>query len=110
MWIDGEVCDLFDLLFFDLYKKYIIEVVVDCFKVCDDMVLCLVELFEMVFSFVGGNVVVVDMDDKDVEEIVFFVNFVCLYCGYSISELELCLFLFNNLVGVCFICDGLGIR
>lgn len=88
MCIDGEVCDLLDLLLLDLYKKYIIEVVVDCFKVCDDMVFWLFELFEMVFSFVGGNVVVVDMDDKDVEEIVFLVNFVCLYCGYSISEFE----------------------
>lgn len=49
------------------------------------------------------------MDELDIFEIIFLVNFVCLYCGYSISEFELCLFLFNNLVGVCGICDGLGI-
>lgn len=35
--IDGDVCDLLDLFELDLYKKYIIEVVIDCFKVCDDL-------------------------------------------------------------------------
>lgn len=103
------MCDFLDLLEFDFYKKYMIEVVVDCFKVCEDMVLRFLELFEIVLSLVNGNVVVVDMDDKDVEEIIFFVNFVCLYCGYSLSEFEFCLFFFNNFVGVCLICDGLGI-
>lgn len=64
----------------------------------------------MVLELFGGMVVVVDMDDEKVEEFLFFVNFVCLICGYSMCELELCLFLFNNLVGVCLICDGFGVQ
>lgn len=83
---------------------------VDCFKVCEDIKMCLVELFEMVLDLFGLIVVIVDMDDFNVEELIFFFFFVCLYCGYLLYELEFCLFLFNNFVGVCLICDGLGVE
>lgn len=36
--------------------------------------------------------------------------YVCFYCGFIVGELELCLFLFNVLFGVCFDCDGLGVK
>lgn len=50
-----------------------------------------------------------DMDDSKAEELLFFVNFVCLICGYSMRELESRLFSFNNSAGVCSICDGFGV-
>ncbi|HAG28050.1 MAG TPA: excinuclease ABC subunit UvrA, partial [Alteromonas macleodii] len=68
--IDGEVCDLSDPPPLDLHKKHTIEVVVDRFKVRDDMALRLAESFETALSLAGGNAVVADMDDKDAEEIV----------------------------------------
>lgn len=55
----------------------------------------------MVFEFLSGIVYVVVMDDFFSEDMLFLVNFVCLICGYVMGEFELCLFLFNNLVGVC---------
>ena len=108
--IDGEVCDLSDPPPLDLHKKHTIEVVVDRFKVRDDMALRLAESFETALSLAGGNAVVADMADKDAEEIVFSANFACPHCGYSISELEPRLFSFNNPAGACPTCDGLGTR
>ena len=108
--IDGEVCDLSDPPTLDLHKKHTIEVVVDRFKVRDDMALRLSESFETALSLAGGNAVVADMDDKDAEEIVFSANFACPHCGYSLSELEPRLFSFNNPAGACPTCDGLGTR
>lgn len=108
--IDGEVCDLSDPPPLDLHKKHTIEVVVDRFKVRDDMALRLAESFETALSLAGGNAVVADMDDRDAEEIVFSANFACPHCGYSISELEPRLFSFNNPAGACPTCDGLGTR
>ena len=108
--IDGDVCDLSDPPPLDLHKKHTIEVVVDRFKVRDDMALRLSESFETALSLAGGNAVVADMDDKYAEEIVFSANFACPHCGYSLSELEPRLFSFNNPAGACPTCDGLGTR
>ena len=108
--IDGDVCDLSDPPPLDLHKKHTIEVVVDRFKVRDDLALRLSESFETALTLAGGNALVADMDNSDAEEIVFSANFACPHCGYSISELEPRLFSFNNPAGACPTCDGLGTR
>ena len=108
--IDGEVCDLSDPPELDLRKKHTIEVVVDRFKVRDDLQLRLAESFETALELAGGNAKVAFMDDPDVEEIMFSANFACPHCGYSLSELEPRLFSFNNPAGACPTCDGLGTR
>ena len=84
--------------------------VVDRFKVRDDLALRLSESFETALALAGGNALVADMDNSDAEEIVFSANFACPHCGYSISELEPRLFSFNNPAGACPTCDGLGTR
>ena len=43
-------------------------------------------------------------------DLVFSANFACPVCGYSIEELEPRLFSFNNPVGACGTCDGLGVE
>ncbi|MCU7554710.1 excinuclease ABC subunit UvrA [Alteromonas sp. ASW11-19] len=108
--IDGEVCDLSDPPPLDLHKKHSIEVVIDRFKVREDLALRLSESFETALHLSGGNAIIADMDDKDAEEIVFSANFACPHCGYSISELEPRMFSFNNPAGACPTCDGLGTR
>ena len=108
--IDGEVCDLSDPPELDLHKKHTIEVVVDRFKVREDLALRLSESFETALELAGGNAVIADMDNPDAEEIVFSANFACPHCGYSLSELEPRLFSFNNPAGACPTCDGLGTR
>ena len=108
--IDGEVCDLSDPPELDLHKKHTIEVVVDRFKVRDDLQLRLAESFETALELSGGNAKIADMDDPNAPETVFSANFACPHCGYSLSELEPRLFSFNNPAGACPTCDGLGTR
>jgi excinuclease ABC subunit A len=108
--IDGDVCDLSDPPPLDLHKKHTIEVVVDRFKVRDDLQLRLAESFETAINLSGGNAKIAYMDEPDKEEIIFSANFACPHCGYSIAELEPRLFSFNNPAGACQTCDGLGTR
>ncbi len=107
--IDGETCDLSDPPTLELHKKHTIEVVVDRFKVRDDLKQRLAESFETTLELSGGIAVVAPMDGDD-EEIVFSANFSCPHCGYSMEELEPRLFSFNNPAGACPTCDGLGVQ
>lgn len=108
--IDGEVCDLSDPPTLELQKKHTIEVVVDRFKVRDDLQLRLAESFETALTLSGGLVYVADMDDASAHPLIFSANFACPECGYSLSELEPRLFSFNNPAGACPTCDGLGVQ
>lgn len=108
--IDGEVCDLSDPPELDLHKKHTIEVVVDRFKVREDLKLRLAESFETALQLSGGTATVAFMDEADKQPLVFSANFACPHCGYSMAELEPRLFSFNNPAGACQTCDGLGTR
>lgn len=108
--IDGEVCDLSDPPTLELQKKHTIEVVIDRFKVRDDLAQRLAESFETALELSGGTAVISDMDDSSAEDMVFSANFACPICGYSMSELEPRLFSFNNPAGACPACDGLGVQ
>ncbi len=108
--IDGEVCDLSDPPKLELQKKHSIEVVVDRFKVRDDLQQRLAESFETALELSGGTAIVADMDDASVPEMLFSANFACPVCGYSMRELEPRMFSFNNPAGACPTCDGLGVQ
>ncbi|CZF78487.1 excinuclease ABC subunit UvrA [Grimontia marina] len=107
--IDGEVCDLSDPPTLELHKKHTIEVVVDRFKVRDDLQQRLAESFETAIELTGGTAVVSFMDG-DGDDLIFSANFACPHCGYSMQELEPRLFSFNNPAGACATCDGLGVQ
>ncbi|MDD9157391.1 excinuclease ABC subunit UvrA [Aliivibrio sp. S4TY2] len=108
--IDGEVCDLSDPPTLELHKKHTIEVVVDRFKVREDLKQRLAESFETALELTGGIAVIDYMDDNKDEPLIFSANFACPHCGYSMSELEPRLFSFNNPAGACGTCDGLGVQ
>ena len=105
--IDGELCELDDPPPLALRKKHTIEVVIDRFKVRDDLAQRLSESFENALNLSDGLVSVASMDQSFPEQ-VFSSKFACTACGYSLSELEPRLFSFNNPVGACPDCDGLG--
>ena len=107
--IDGEICDLSDPPTLELHKKHTIEVVVDRFKVRDDLKQRLAESVETTLSLSNGSAVVAFMDNDQPEQL-FSANFACPHCGYSIAELEPRIFSFNNPAGACTTCDGLGIE
>ncbi len=108
--IDGEIWELDDAPDLDLRKKHTIEAVVDRFKVKEGLRLRLTESFETALRMAEGVALVAWMDEPERNELVFSANFACPACGHSIEELEPRLFSFNNPVGACEICDGLGVK
>ncbi len=109
--IDGIVADLDHPPDLDKNKKHTIEAVVDRLRVRPDAQQRLAESFETALDLAEGVATVSFIDDDvDGEDLVFSSRFACPQCGYSISELEPRLFSFNNPVGACKECDGLGVK
>ncbi|MBL4763319.1 MAG: excinuclease ABC subunit UvrA [Gammaproteobacteria bacterium] len=107
--IDGHIVELDNPPELDLRKNHSIDVVVDRFKVRDDMKLRLAESFETATNLSGGLAVIAPMEGTS-DDIIFSANFACPHCGYSIAELEPRLFSFNSPAGACPDCDGLGVK
>ncbi|MEE7627892.1 excinuclease ABC subunit UvrA [Methylobacter sp. Wu8] len=106
--IDGTVYDLDEPPVLDLKKKHTIEVIVDRFKIRDDIALRLSESFETALRIADGIAIAACIDDAT--ELMFSERYACPHCGYSLSELEPRIFSFNNPKGACTSCDGLGVR
>jgi excinuclease ABC subunit A len=107
--IDGEICELDSPPKLALRQKHSIDVVVDRFKIRPDIAQRLSESFENALNLADGIALVASLDDS-FEPIVFSSKFACPECGYSLSELEPRLFSFNNPMGACPSCDGLGVN
>ncbi|SFV89254.1 Excinuclease ABC subunit A [hydrothermal vent metagenome] len=109
--IDGEVLYLDDMEELNGKKKHTIEIVIDRIKVRDDIASRLSESLETALNLSAGLVCVAPIDaESKQEELVFSAKFSCTECGYSLTELEPRLFSFNNPVGACQSCDGLGVK
>lgn len=110
--IDGKVIELDQAPKLALRQKHTIEVVVDRLKVRPDLNLRLAESFATALQLTDGlaKVAVLDEKDKIQKEIIFSGRFACPHCGYSVPELEPRLFSFNNPMGACPSCDGLGVK
>src|SRR5690606_27071978 len=105
--IDGALVELDDPPTLSPKKKHDIEVVVDRLRVRSDLGLRLAESFETALAL-GDGVAQVAFIDEPRQPLVFSDKFACPVCGYSIPELEPRLFSFNNPIGACPDCDGLG--
>ena len=107
--VNGVVYELDVPPTLELRKKHTIEVVIDRFKVRDDMQLRLAESFETALKLANGLATVAWMDG-DGEDMIFSANYACPHCGWSLTELEPRLFSFNAPAGACQTCDGLGVE
>jgi len=105
--IDGQIIELDAAPELEKNLKHSIEVVVDRFKVRDDLQLRLAESFETTLNLTDGVARIAYMDGEH-SDLVFSSRFACSECGYSLNELEPRLFSFNNPAGACGECDGLG--
>ncbi|QUP54991.1 excinuclease ABC subunit UvrA [Ralstonia syzygii] len=86
--------------------KHAIDVVVDRVKVNPELKQRLAESFETALRLADGRALALEMDTG--KEHVFSSKFACPICSYSLPELEPRLFSFNNPMGACPHCDGLG--
>lgn len=107
--INGIVVDLDDAPKLDKKKKHTIEVVVDRFKVRDDLKVRLAESLETALTLAEG-IVMLGFMDGDQPDRLFSSKHACPKCDYSLTELEPRLFSFNNPAGACPSCDGLGVK
>ncbi|MCG5262569.1 excinuclease ABC subunit UvrA [Cupriavidus gilardii] len=87
-------------------EKHSIEVVVDRVKVRADIKQRLAESFETALRLADGRAIALELDSG--AEHLFSSKFACPICSYSLPELEPRLFSFNNPMGACPSCDGLG--
>ena len=106
--VDGTVYELDDVPQLEANIKHTIEVVVDRFKVRDDIKLRLAESFETTLHLADDVAIIASMDADGPADLVFSARFACPSCGYSLQELEPRLFSFNNPAGACPECDGIG--
>ncbi len=104
--VDGEVVDIDALPKLAKTKNHTVDVVVDRIKVHGEMRQRLAESFETALRHAEGRALAVEMDSG--KEHLFSAKFACPVCSYSLQELEPRLFSFNNPMGACPKCDGLG--
>ncbi|MCM1007734.1 MAG: excinuclease ABC subunit UvrA [Ruminococcus flavefaciens] len=104
--IDGIMYDLAEEIKLEKNKKHNIEIVVDRLVVKDSVKTRLTDSLETVFSLTDGLAVVSIVDG---EEIVFSQNYACPEHNISVGELEPVMFSFNNPMGACPKCTGLGV-
>lgn len=112
--VDGDVYDTDELPTLDKKKKHTIEVVVDRFKVRDDLGNRVAESLETALRLGQGIVTLHFMDGNPKEggdaNQVMSAKHSCPVCDRAVPELEPRMFSFNNPYGACPSCDGLGKR
>jgi len=108
---DAKIYEVDDLPKLKKTEKHTIDVVIDRVKVNADIKQRLAESFETALRLADGRAVALEMDraaEGSGAEHIFSNKFACNICGYSLQELEPRLFSFNNPMGACPECDGLG--
>ncbi|MFA6178416.1 MAG: excinuclease ABC subunit UvrA [Candidatus Methylopumilus sp.] len=104
--VDGETYELDAAPKLAKTTKHSVDVVIDRLKVRLDMKQRIAESFETALRLAEGKAIAVEMDSA--KEHLFSAKFSCPVCDYSLAELEPRLFSFNNPMGACPKCDGLG--
>ena len=103
--IDGNIYDLSEEIKLEKNKKHMIEVVVDRLVIKDSVISRLTDSIETAVSLSGGLVAI---DVIGGEEMQFSQSYACEEHGISIPELTPTMFSFNNPMGACPTCTGIG--
>jgi len=104
--VDGKVHELDAAPRLSKNVKHSVDVVIDRLRARADTKQRLAESFETALRHADGRALVVETDSH--KEHLFSAKFSCPLCDYALPELEPRLFSFNNPMGACPRCDGLG--
>ncbi|VFR70408.1 Excinuclease ABC subunit A [plant metagenome] len=104
--VNGEMVELDSLPPLKKNEKHDIDVVVDRLRVRPESQQRLAESFETALGLAEGRIIALDMDSG--REQMFSSRYACPVCSHGLPELEPRLFSFNNPVGACPSCDGIG--
>ena len=110
--VDGQVIDLSEPPALKKNFKHNIDIIIDRLVIKEGNEQRRAESFETALELAEGvaEVLVLADDESKQQSLVFSARYACPHCGYSLSELEPRLFSFNNPVGACTGCDGLGTK
>lgn len=106
--VDGQNYMLDEEIELDKNKKHDIDVVIDRIIKKEGYRSRLVDSLEAGLKLTGGEVIVQNLTTKTEE--LFSEHLACPICGFSVPKLEPRLFSFNNPLGACPDCRGLGIK
>lgn len=104
--VDGIMYELTEEIKLEKNKKHNIEIVVDRIVIKEGIESRVTDSLETVFKLTDGLALV---DIIGGEEMLFSQNYACPEHNISIGELEPVMFSFNNPVGACPKCTGLGV-
>ena len=104
--IDGIMYELAEEIKLDKNKKHNIEIVVDRIIIKPGIESRVTDSLETIFRLTEGLALVNVIDGEDM---LFSQNYACPEHNISIGELEPVMFSFNNPVGACPKCTGLGV-
>ena len=103
--VDGNTVELTDDIEIDRKKKHNIDIIIDRLVIKPDIRARLTESVETAMKY-ANNLVTIDIPGK--KERLFSGNYACPDCGISFEELSPRMFSFNNPVGACPTCTGIG--
>jgi len=104
--IDGEIYEIDALPKLTKTKKHQVDVVVDRIKINPEIKQRITESTETALKLADGKMIAIEMDSN--KSHLFSAKFACPLCDYSLEELEPRIFSFNNPMGACPECDGIG--
>lgn len=107
MFVDGEVRTLDEEIKLEKNKKHSLSVVIDRLAVRDGINQRLTDSVETALKLAEG---LVEINVIGGETQMYSENFACSDCGISLPEIEPRLFSFNNPMGACPACTGLGMN
>ena len=108
--IDGIMYDLSEQIELDKNQKHTIDIVLDRLVLRPDIRSRLSDSVESAIRVADGRVriLVVDREGKETDELEFSQKYACEEHGISFPELEPRMFSFNNPMGACPECAGIG--
>lgn len=106
--VDGQMYMLDEDIQLEKNKRHNIDVIIDRIVKKEGYRSRLIDAIEVALKLTGGEVVISNLS-KNTEEL-FSEHLACPICGFSVPKLEPRLFSFNNPLGACEDCRGLGIK
>ena len=107
--VDGNMYELDEEISLDKNKKHTIEIVVDRLVIRDDITSRLSDSVESALKASGGRLKVITVPrEGEGVEYEFSQKYMCEEHGVSFPELEPRMFSFNNPIGACSECSGIG--
>lgn len=103
--VDGETREVSEEIELEKNKKHDIEVVIDRIVIKEGIEKRLTDSIETALQLTDGLLLI---DVIDGEEILFSQKFACIDCNIAIGEISPRMFSFNNPLGMCQACNGLG--